>query len=702
MIDPKKLSALALALILALLCAACANAPTPAATAEPAAAAAPAPNAEPEPTGPFSPDGSVLFDRDGVKVTTDGLDLDPSSADADPIVWLKIENTGGRDLCLGVEEGVVNGVMADVTISEYEMKNGVPTYTNQAFSLPIPAGGSKRCGLGYYKNRAPGLSVDTLGEMELRFTLAESEYDWPYYTSAPLTIVTGETAEDVDLASLGTVVLDDDRLTLVIGEQEYDDFMGPLVYVYAENRSGVWLGLSADSAEADGVSCDYILYGDSVAPGRKCAAFMSFDGELQAMKGFENLTLGFSLREAATKPELDAAIDGMALDPVTVQYPPQVWGEYDNGGLHLEIKPKYNDLITVETPADDADGILFDVSETASLEAGNHAGAGWLFSIGTVSEERLHEMLCRDMSGARVFATDGEGTYYLYYHPTDVRYERATPEEMQRDAAQWSMLCEWANGVPDSLRDGNGLEDAQYGNSELDMLLARAAWEKDASFSLSTTEFGPVKAEGVDGAPYADFVLHGCYTEADASETPDGEYVVLNFPDDNVRLDFFFAPGDYARLVYNGSEMLYQAMLCDDDLSCAEVMQGWYYALAEQAGLRDSDERLAAFCGAWVEQIAGRGNLSISPTLAPGKVKIEASWPESAAVMDTWTMTAALGEDGKLSYENGVFTSVEFDENGEGWEIDSEYGTSGELSFTSPGVLCWKDSRAADGAFIPA
>ena len=110
----KKLSALVIVLLLALHCAACAGPSTPAATAEPAVTAAPAstPTAEPtpepmqQPTGPFSPEGSVLFERDGVKVTTDGLDLDPSSGDADPIVWLKIENTGDRDLCLGVAEGV--------------------------------------------------------------------------------------------------------------------------------------------------------------------------------------------------------------------------------------------------------------------------------------------------------------------------------------------------------------------------------------------------------------------------------------------------------------------------------------------------------------------------------------------------------------------------------------------------------------------
>ena len=50
----------------------------------------------------------------------------------------------------------------------------------------------------------------------------------------------------------------------------------------------------------------------------------------------------------------------------------------------------------------------------------------------------------------------------------------------QRDAAQWSMLGEWASGMTDSFRDKNGLEPASYGNSEVEMLISRAAWEKGA------------------------------------------------------------------------------------------------------------------------------------------------------------------------------------------------------------------------------
>ena len=672
----KKMSTVVLALLLAFLCAGMSAS---------AAAAAPEP-------AEFPPDGSVLLDVDGVKVTTAGLDLDPSSGDADPIIWLEVENTGKTDLWLGVDSGSVNGFRADVTLSEYTMENGVCTDTNQAFSLKIPAGSSGRYGLGYYKNSSPGVKMDTLGEMEFCFTLAAEEYEWPYFSSDMVRIVTGEEVEQPDLASLGTVVFDDDWMTLVIGEQAYDDYFGPMVYVYAENKTDEFIGLTADAAEADGTFCDYVLYGDTAAPGKKCATFMAFEGDVQAMKGFENLSVNFSYREAATKDELDMQ-ESVPLYPVSVQYPPQVWGEYENGGLHLEVQPKYNDLITVEVPADDPNGLLFTVSETASLKAGGFDGAGWLFSIAKISADELHQMLCRDMSGAEVFAMGEDGSYYMYYHPTDVRYARETVEKMHEDQDQWSMLCEWASTVRDSLAEKNGLEPVYYGNSEIDMLVARAAWGENTGVTLSTTEFGPVAIEGTDGSPYAELVLQGGFFPTDIKETPDGEYVVLNFPDEGVRVDFFFAPGSYARVVRDERETLYQAALYDDNYSYAEIMQGWYYAAAEREGVLAPDKSLDSFCGSWSEKVAHRGKVTIAKSLAPGKVTIDASWPESAAIEDNWVMVAALSRAGTLVYTNGVWISTEYGENGEGWEINSDWNVNGEFSLNEEGELIWVDSR---------
>ena len=148
------------------------------------------------------------------------------------------------------------------------------------------------------------------------------------------------------------------------------------------------------------------------------------------------------------------------------------------------------------------------------------------------------------MSGAYVFAKDENDDYYMIYHPTDVRYERATAEEMESGMEQWTMLNAWAEEATVGFIDENeGLESYDRGNTAVDIYLARAAWQEGVNATLSTTEYGPLELKGVDGTPYAEFVMGCHFWETDAGETPDGEYVALNFPDDGVRLDFFFAPG---------------------------------------------------------------------------------------------------------------------------------------------------------------
>lgn len=654
--------------------------------------------------GPYSVDGSVVFEKDGVKVTTAGLDFDPTSADAEPIVWLDVENTSGKDACLGVTDGSVNGVMSELRIVEFSLEDGQYCGGNYAMQLTVPAG-SSRYALWYGRSAAPGVDLSTLGELEFRFTTAEHEDDWPNYTSEPVVIATGESVPAIDITGLGTVALDNDTMTLVLGEQDYGDWAGPEVWVYLANKSDKYIGVYPETAEADGVFCDYLFGGLRAAPGKLSVGTMSFDGEARELKGFENLTMNFTLVEAAAMDDFDHLFsgDGTKLDPVSVQYPPQVWGEYENGGMKLSIRPKYNDLITVTTPENDKDGILISVSETASLETEEFEGVGWLFDIGRVDEAKLHEMLCYDMSGADVFAKDESGNYYVWYHPTDVRYARATAEEMARDAEQWSMLCEWAESMKDKFSDQNGLEYVGFGNSEVDMYVARAAWESGVNYTLSTTEFGPVDGGGVDGTPYAEFLMKGYFMEIEDEEAPDGEYVVLNFPDEDVRVDFFFAPDAYARVVSGDRETVYQAVWWDDNISYTEAMQGWYYALAERAGVKQADKSLDPYCGLWGEKIAGRGQIECEKALAPGKVKLTVTWPESASVQDTWELFATL-EDGKLVYESGHKEVVEYDENGENWTTDESYDESGYFYLSGAKELCWHSDQAdgEDSVFIRA
>ena len=72
----------------------------------------------------LGPDGSVLFEKDGVKVTTAGLDRDPTTEKEETIIWLDIENSGDKDAYLCVETGSVNGFMKEVYLIDFYMEDG--------------------------------------------------------------------------------------------------------------------------------------------------------------------------------------------------------------------------------------------------------------------------------------------------------------------------------------------------------------------------------------------------------------------------------------------------------------------------------------------------------------------------------------------------------------------------------------------------
>ena len=135
--------------------------------------------------------------------------------------------------------------------------------------------------------------------------MAEEEYTWPDYFSDP-----------VDISSLGTAVIDSDRLLVVLGEQDYDEWFGPEVCVYVENRTDQYIGIYAETADADNCRCDYIYFGEEIAPGKRCAGWMSFEGEVRELRGIEKLTVTFGMKEAAVKDELNSQ-HSVLLAPVT-------------------------------------------------------------------------------------------------------------------------------------------------------------------------------------------------------------------------------------------------------------------------------------------------------------------------------------------------------------------------------------------------
>lgn len=263
---------------------------------------------------------------------------------------------------------------------------------------------------------------------------------------------------------------------------------------------------------------------------------------------------------------------------------------FEKDGYKLTVPAEYADLVVVDTEAED---LLFSVSEKASLEADDTEGSGWLFGVSVVDEARLHEMLTADMSGADVFARDGEGNYYIFCHPTDVRIAREG-EITEADSEQWAALCEWAAGMKETFAAENGLETYVRTNTDLDIYLSRVAYLDDVQYTISTTQFGPKEPGDVDKTPFVEKLLNNVTFESTDQEAPDGEYTVLALKDGDmdVRIDFFSADGNLIRVVTSfadgeetiTNESLYTAHYADGTTVAGDVMQAWYDALVAANG----------------------------------------------------------------------------------------------------------------------
>ena len=704
----KKTIALILSLVFILSAlAGCAAAPekTP---DKPAENTAPAETQKPEETKPeevapaepdtaakdvYSADGDVIFEDNGFKVTTAGTDIDPTDAEEPTIIWLDVENNSEKYQYLGVTGGVINGYAGTVVFCDFLMEDGEYYGSSYDFGTTIPSGTSKRVALGYYPQRVPGIDGGTLKELRFLFTCAEDEYTWYDYVSEPVTISLGEKVENPDIKTLGNVVFDNEDITIVFGEQDYDDYWGPEIPMYIENKTDSYVAVFADTAEVDGIACDYMYAGVNFSP-KSCAyTTISFDGEARELLGVENLTINFEFTASDSIQTLSMAPTA-ALDPITATFPAQVWGNYEVDSVKFDIKPKVNSLVTVEIAEKNDRGLLFTVYETASKEATGLEGAGELFGIGKVTADKLHEMLCSDMSGADVFGKDEDGNYYIFYHPTDVRFDRAEGDDWTSGWAQWSMLQEWADNVPDLIELKNDLQHVSYTNSEVDIMLARAAWDDETTYTLTGNEYGTVETDSFDATAYIDFLLTHMFYLTDDEEMPESDFISLNFPEESVRLDFFEEPGGYVRYVTEDYELLYAAAWEDEELSTISVIESMYYAACEKAGLKEADHSLDAFEGAWYEQIAGRCELIVEKTVVPGKVYVTVRWPESYNIMNFWNMTATL-LDGKLEYHNAEYQKVEIDEDGNEITTDMDWGLSGTI-FLDSGELVWHNDYSDD------
>ena len=416
------------------------------------------------------------------------------------------------------------------------------------------------------------------------------------------------------------------------------------------------------------------------------------------------LACALSVSASADGPGIALEGDRVVIDNLALLPEGEAAVIYENEGLKLFIPLEYDELLVTEVPKNSPDGTIFTVSEKASLEAaGGEDGAGHLFSIVRISKEEMQEMRCSDMSGNEIFAADTDGGYYVYQHPTDVRFFRESYENVETDMQIWSELNEWAWGtVRDSFVKENGsLTAERYGNSELEIGLARICFADETGYTISTTEIGPKEPGQVDPNPFAGRLMSGvAYESVDNEEAPDGEYLVLNFPEIGYRFDFFRMEGkeNYIRQVWGEDyEMLWRAAFDDETVKASEVMSEWYDAPVIDEEMRALGFEPDNLVGTWSEKIAGRGVITIRKGEAPDTYEVEIGWSGGAAESCFWRMTAKPAACNAIRYEDGCMTTIVLDDNGGDTETVNYTDGTGVFRLNSTNELMWEDETGYAG-----
>ena len=275
---------------------------------------------------------------------------------------------------------------------------------------------------------------------------------------------------------------------------------------------------------------------------------------------------------------------------------------YEFMGYKMTVPGELADKITVQIPDENAndDRVIFKAFETKSVEAAKAKGAenmgyGLLFGL-TIRDENDARLILADGAGGQdPIAKTADGEYIIFNHPTDVRYERETPEEMQKDQDEWTIACEWANSIRENFAQENGLTPVHYNETQVESDLARAAFIEGTNYTISTLEHGPLEPKGVDPVPFYEKMTAGAKYESiemPNNEGPDGEYVVLNFQDEGIRYDFFLSEGseNIIRLVTSTDgeeyEYFYRVTFEDGTKKASEIMHEWYDALVTENGIQ--------------------------------------------------------------------------------------------------------------------
>lgn len=242
--------------------------------------------------------GQVIFERDGIRISTVSLDNDSWLG---PTLNVLVENDGAADVTVQVREAAVNGAMM-----------------SPVFSCDVLAGKKANSEITFMSSDLETAGIETIQTMEFWFTAFDPNTWDTLFDSDVVTVSTsaaGTFTQTFD--SAGEVVFEQDGIKVVArGIDLTDEIWGPQVLFYVENDSAQDVTVQMTDTSVNGFMIDPI-FSCQVTPGKVAytsATFFTDDLEENGITAFETFEFRVQIVDSDSWNTLKDS------DPVTLTF----------------------------------------------------------------------------------------------------------------------------------------------------------------------------------------------------------------------------------------------------------------------------------------------------------------------------------------------------------------------------------------------
>ena len=195
----------------------------------------------------------------------------------------------------------------------------------------------------------------------------------------------------------------------------------------------------------------------------------------------------------------------------------------------------------------------------------------------------------------------------------------------------------------------------------------------ETPYTLANLDYGEMTPKDPAMAKIFVDLLNDMTIKPVTTEAPDGIYVVLSFPEENTRFDFFLANPEKNLFRYvkaDGTEEMYEATVPEGRADIADLMSSWAYSVADELGLVPPVTAKLPDPGWILDSVNGKVWMDDRATLEvfledTDNYKVLITWGSSATEAVEWTYGCAYNaENQTLCAAHMIRDSLVYDEQG--------------------------------------